>query len=459
MDVEAIKLESLDDELQSQILGKLNFMSDILTGKIEAPPGITIDQRPRRIDKLMKAVQSHIQSTDDEKSHNMVNPQTSENDQIEETSSTLYDCDPPTKIPPPLFSESALKHLSSRNQHDSNPTKYPLSNEHIVNLQHDGYVIIDDFISDQGLIKKVQSEIDSMQKSGKMKRAGLRRLNESDLVNLEITGFGASEINGIYEKSKSLNSLKSHFRIFGDIGYVREDRYFMIQIETTPKLALFVDSTNGKESKSCWIICAVSDEVSFPIIYYVGSGHKVSDVSESEIESEITWQCIGGVAPIGSVNKTNKWISSEVRNDLHCWLHSDDKHLAPSLKRCIISMDEIRVQLNKCLEFGSNTTQVQATLYPWNGSRYRTHIDDPPHIIKKNKRGKRKITCLLYFNVFEGDWSKETHGGCLRMHFGDGKQKDIEPLGGRLVVFNSQWLPHQVMPSYFDRYAVTLWMY
>merc|ERR1712113_145152 len=114
-------------------------------------------------------------------------------------------------------------------------------------------------------------------------------------------------------------------------------------------------------------------------------------------------------------------------------------------------------QLNKCLEFESNSTQVQATLYPSNGTKYRKHIDEPIQIQKEDSmnKKKRRITCLLYLNEFEGrSWNKED-GGCLRIHLEDGKERDIEPIGGRLVVFNSRYLPHQVLPCYFNRYAVT----
>ena len=88
-------------------------------------------------------------------------------------------------------------------------------------------------------------------------------------------------------------------------------------------------------------------------IYYVAPF-----ISNMDFETFDCWKCIGGVHPLGSVKRTNKWMSSAVRNDLHCWLHSDDKDIGPSLKKCVIAMDEIRVQLDKCVEFGSNTTQV-----------------------------------------------------------------------------------------------------
>ena len=421
-------------------------MDDILTGKIPKPPGMTISTRPSPLDKLLKSVKSDMAS--DRKQKEVKSNTTAE------ASSTIFQCQPPSNKPPPLFEEANLQNVESSNKHKSNPKKYPLSNEQIFSLQHNGYVVIDDFISNQAVIQSVQNEIDLMNKLGKMKQAGIRKLNgQNNRNNIEISKSACTEINGIYQMHKMSEDphaspiqllVNDGFIIISDVYYLKDDAFAMVQIETTQKLKLFV------ETKMCWIICKYLPNMQFPIIYYVAS-------DECKL-TEAKWQCIGGIEPFGSLAATNKWMSSSVRNDLHCWLHSDDKDIGKSLKQCIISMDEIRVQLNKVVGFGSNTTQVQCTLYPGKGAKYVTHIDEPPNVNKKGP--KRRVTCLLYFNLFGDDqWTEKDHGGCLRMHLGEGKYEDIEPIGGRLVVFNSQWLPHQVMPCYFNRYAVTLWMY
>ena len=48
-------------------------------------------------------------------------------------------------------------------------------------------------------------------------------------------------------------------------------------------------------------------------------------------------------------------------------------------------------------------------------------------------------------------------GGCLRIFDGQ-SATDIEPLPGRLVVFNSA-LKHEVRPVWHHRYALTLWIW
>ena len=36
---------------------------------------------------------------------------------------------------------------------------------------------------------------------------------------------------------------------------------------------------------------------------------------------------------------------------------------------------------------------------------------------------------------------------------------DVEPLGGRLLFYSDMRVPHEVLPSYQDRYAVTVWFF
>ena len=91
-------------------------------------------------------------------------------------------------------------------------------------------------------------------------------------------------------------------------------------------------------------------------------------------------------------------------------------------------------------------------------------------MVLKPERGGRKLTCLCYFN---NDWVSE-HGGKLRIWPSSPANHDdidedtcnndttafidIEPVGGRLVVFRSS-LWHQVFPTKeVPRYAFTAWL-
>jgi len=72
----------------------------------------------------------------------------------------------------------------------------------------------------------------------------------------------------------------------------------------------------------------------------------------------------------------------------------------------------------------------------------------------------RRVTCIYYINPY---W-KEEDGGQLRI-FHEGAQgvkeefDDIAPCGNRLLIFQSRQLEHEVLPTYFERYALTVWFY
>jgi Rps23 Pro-64 3,4-dihydroxylase Tpa1-like proline 4-hydroxylase len=101
--------------------------------------------------------------------------------------------------------------------------------------------------------------------------------------------------------------------------------------------------------------------------------------------------------------------------------------------------------------------QTQIACYPGEGARYVRHLDSTPG------GPDRRLTCLFYLNK---DWKKE-HGGCLRLFLpreavvegNDEEELDIEPLMNRLIVFQSRTVPHEVMASFADRMAITMWFY
>ena len=122
--------------------------------------------------------------------------------------------------------------------------------------------------------------------------------------------------------------------------------------------------------------------------------------------------------------------------------------------------------------------RVQCACYPGRGTRYEVHSDVRVEEAGAWKSNWRVWTAILYAN--EG-WRPE-NGGCLRLHAntvtsadgGNGtapvafgrrsasgsmaEQKDIEPLAGRLLIFDSLRL-HEVMPSWRERFALTMWIW
>jgi SM-20-related protein len=102
-------------------------------------------------------------------------------------------------------------------------------------------------------------------------------------------------------------------------------------------------------------------------------------------------------------------------------------------------------ELNGSLWLGLKAFQMQLGHYPPNGALYVRHLDAMPN------KNVRRVTALLYLNP---DWAKE-HGGCLRMHLDP--PLDVEPRLNRLVVFMSERVEHEVLPSFAPRLTLTAW--
>jgi hypothetical protein len=105
------------------------------------------------------------------------------------------------------------------------------------------------------------------------------------------------------------------------------------------------------------------------------------------------------------------------------------------------------------------------------GSTYPLHVDNTLGISSSSTTGSlalpnddsRKLTCILYLNpdYAPGD------GGHLRLLLLHKECLDLDPRGGRMVIFWSDEIPHEVLPTKpeadatdqrFDRYALTIWL-
>mmetsp|Transcript_72922 Transcript_72922/g.173711 ORF Transcript_72922/g.173711 Transcript_72922/m.173711 type:complete len:644 (-) Transcript_72922:11-1942(-) len=144
------------------------------------------------------------------------------------------------------------------------------------------------------------------------------------------------------------------------------------------------------------------------------------------------------------------------KNDKYCFLSSSDGGLAA----CTHRVNQLMVKLLREVPLLSGVDMVQgqpmAAVYPGGGSRYGKHVDST---MEGRGNNGRVMTLLVYLNPY---W-KPADGGCLRLYKTMEDTEgviDIEPLHGRLVAFFCQnRCPHEVLPSYADRAAVTYWYY
>ena len=144
-----------------------------------------------------------------------------------------------------------------------------------------------------------------------------------------------------------------------------------------------------------------------------------------------------------------KQVRAEIRSDEVLWM--DPTALSPLQAIFWEKIEELKQVLNRRCFLGLKSFEGHFARYPI-GSFYKRHLDQfhaVPH---------RIVTVILYLN---DSWT-EADGGQLRMYFpqedGSERVEDVLPLGGRLVVFLSEEIPHEVMPTRKERISITGWL-
>lgn len=99
--------------------------------------------------------------------------------------------------------------------------------------------------------------------------------------------------------------------------------------------------------------------------------------------------------------------------------------------------------------------------YPGHGARYVRHCDNSCDAGHGDRCNGRRLTAILYLNP---TW-QPVDGGELRLYApfaprGVPPCADVQPLARRLVLFFADYrVPHEVLPSHADRFAITLWYF
>jgi SM-20-related protein len=133
----------------------------------------------------------------------------------------------------------------------------------------------------------------------------------------------------------------------------------------------------------------------------------------------------------------------EIRSDLTYWLDRDrDTDLNPFFSLLEDLMERLKQELFLSLQ----GFEFHFALYPAGGF-YKPHID------QFDTRSNRMISMIVYLNAH---W-KEGDGGELRIHQ-ESNFIDIAPIMNRAVLFRSDCVLHEVLPSVTPRRSLTGWL-
>lgn len=131
-----------------------------------------------------------------------------------------------------------------------------------------------------------------------------------------------------------------------------------------------------------------------------------------------------------------------VRSDEMVWLSEE----APAFAPLFGLFEGLRRALNEGAYLGLERFEVQLARYD-RGAHYARHRD------AFSGPASRRVTAILYLNP---DWRPE-QGGQLRIH--GPWARDVEPRAGRLALFLSDRVEHEVLPAFAPRFAATAWYY
>ncbi len=164
----------------------------------------------------------------------------------------------------------------------------------------------------------------------------------------------------------------------------------------------------------------------------------------------------GRLRPAGLGRGAARRVDEAVRSDAIAWVTPDD---APAeLEGLWASFLALRDALNREAYLGLDLIEVQAARYPGGAPGYRRHRD--AFAALPGGRPGRRVTAIYYANPA---WRPED-GGALRLHpdpsadaAAETGPVDVAPILDRLLVFLSERVEHEVLPTRPPRRAITAW--
>src|SRR5690606_19124296 len=148
-------------------------------------------------------------------------------------------------------------------------------------------------------------------------------------------------------------------------------------------------------------------------------------------------------------NKLNETIVKTIRGDFIHWINENQANDAEKL--FFNKINSLVNYLNKTCFLGILQKEFHYALYP-DGTFYKRHLDT------FQNDDRRKLSLVCYLN--DEDWNPENGGELVIYKEIEGVEiaKSIYPLPGRVVIFESQVLEHEVKPVKTTRLSITGWL-
>lgn len=148
-------------------------------------------------------------------------------------------------------------------------------------------------------------------------------------------------------------------------------------------------------------------------------------------------------------NRLNETIVKSIRGDVILWMDELKADAAESL--FFNKINDLIGYLNRTCFLGILHKEFHYAIYPQN-TFYKRHIDT------FQNDDRRKLSFVCYLN--EDGWLPE-NGGELVLYLNENDketEKVIYPFPGRVVIFESQIIEHEVKPVNTQRLSITGWL-
>lgn len=140
----------------------------------------------------------------------------------------------------------------------------------------------------------------------------------------------------------------------------------------------------------------------------------------------------------------NQDVVKSIRGDEIMWLERNNANTIET--EFLNRLEEFMSYVNYTCFLGLRSYEIHYASYPV-GTFYKRHLD------KFRNDSGRKLSFICYINQ---QWEPE-NGGELVLYLPD-KDEVVLPLGGRLVVFESDKIEHEVLPANRERRSLTGWL-